>query len=213
MRHALRALRRLCPVIRRIHDAVGDPTLRRSATGFGGLAKVIVGQQLSASSAAAIWTRTALAVDPFDAPTFLALDDANLRAAGLSRGKIRSIRAAAEAVQSGALSFAPDIAADDLRASLLAITGVGPWTADIYVLFCLGHADGFAPGDLALQLAAQRAFGFDEKPSARDLEALAERWRPWRGVAAHLLWAFHVYREAPGPPARANPSVRLQRKI
>jgi DNA-3-methyladenine glycosylase II len=181
-------------VIRRVHDAVGDPVLRRHAPGFAGLARVVVGQQLSAASAAAIWKRTALAVDPFDAETLLALDVAILRQAGLSQGKIRTLRAAALAINAGDLRFDARIAADDLRTSLLAITGVGPWTADIYTLFCLGHADGFAPGDLALQLAAQRAFALEVKPDARALEALAERWWPWRGVAAHLLWAFHVYR-------------------
>jgi DNA-3-methyladenine glycosylase II len=194
MRKATRALRELCPVIRRVHDAVGDPVLRRHAPGFAGLSQVVVGQQLSAASAAAIWKRTALAVDPFDAETLLALDVAILRQAGLSQGKIRTLRAAALAINAGDLRFDARIAADDLRTSLLAITGVGPWTADIYTLFCLGHADGFAPGDLALQLAAQRAFALEVKPDARALEALAERWRPWRGVAAHLLWAFHVYR-------------------
>lgn len=195
MERAARALRRLCPVIRRVHDVIGDPVLRRYPTGFPGLAQIVVGQQLSAASAAAIWKRTALAVDPFDAETLLALDVAALRTAGLSQGKVRTLRAAAEAMVSGSLHFDPALGADALRAALLAIPGVGPWTADIYVLFALGHADGFAPGDLALQLAAQRAFGLAARPSARDLEAMAERWRPWRGVAAHLLWAFHVYRD------------------
>jgi DNA-3-methyladenine glycosylase II len=194
MRRAVQALRRLCPVIRNVHDLVGTPTLRRSEAGFSGLARVVVAQQLSAASAAAIWKRTAVAVDPFDAPTLLAQDTETLRTAGLSAGKIRTLRAAAEAVVSGSLRFDGGVALDELRAAMVAVTGVGPWTADIYTLFCLGHPDAFAPGDLALQLSAQRAFALEAKPSARELEALAERWRPWRGVAAHLLWAFHVYR-------------------
>lgn len=181
--------------MRRVHDLVGDPPLRRHRAGFEGLARVVVGQQLSAASAAAIWKRCAVAVDPFDAATLLGEETETLRAAGLSAGKIRTLRAAAEAAISGALSFDEregDI--DALRAALIAVTGIGPWTADIYTLFCLGYPDAFAPGDLALQLAAQRAFALEAKPTARELEALAERWRPWRGVAAHLLWAFHVYR-------------------
>lgn len=188
------ALRKLCPVMRRVHDLVGDPAPRRHAPGFVGLARVVVGQQLSEASARAIWSRAELAVDPFDAETLLAMEVAALRAAGLSQGKIRTLRAAAEAVVAGDLSFDARMPADELRARLLAISGVGPWTADIYMLFCLGHADGFAAGDLALQVAAQRAFALEARPSAGELEALAERWRPWRGVAALLLWAFYATR-------------------
>jgi DNA-3-methyladenine glycosylase II len=195
IRDGARALRKLCPVIRRVHDLVGDPPLRRSASGFIGLAEVVVSQQLSGASAAAIWKRTAAAVDPFDAETLLLTDDASLRTAGLSRGKIRTLRAAAEAQVSGALRFDEAIDVDELREALLAISGIGPWTADIYAMFCLGAADGFASGDLALQIAAQRAFAMEGRPSARELEEIAERWRPWRGVAARLLWSFYVHRE------------------
>ena len=192
------ALRKLCPTLRHVHDRVGDPPLRRYEPGFAGLAQVVVGQQLSAASAGAIWKRTALVVDPFDADTLLARDIGALRGAGLSNGKVRTLRAAAEAIVAGSLAFDRDIPADDLRASLLAINGIGPWTADIYMLFCLGHADGFAAGDLALQVAVQRAFALEVRPSAGELEALAERWRPWRGVAALLLWSFYAAREPSG---------------
>lgn len=196
MRTATRALRKLCPVLRRVHDQVGDPPLRRRPPGFVGLAQVVVGQQLSAASAAAIWARTLAAVQPFDAETLLHQDEATLRTAGLSQGKIRTLRAAAEAMASGALTFDAGLSADALREALTAITGIGPWTADIYMLFCLGHADGFAPGDLALQLAAQRAFALDARPGPVALAEMAERWRPWRGAAAHLLWALHAHRGA-----------------
>ncbi|HEX2841620.1 DNA-3-methyladenine glycosylase 2 family protein [Hyphomicrobium sp.] len=188
------ALRKVCPSMRRIHDLVGDPPLRRNASGFVGLAQVVVGQQLSIASAAAIWKRVVVAVDPFDAPTLLAQSDATLRGAGLSQGKVRTLRAAAEAVRSGALRLDERQSDETLREALLGITGIGPWTADIYTMFCLGHADGFAPGDLALQIAAQRALDLDCRPSAQDLVEIAERWRPWRGVAARLLWAFYVHR-------------------
>lgn len=195
IRAGVSALRAACPVITRVHDLVGDPPLRRSAAGFSGLAQIVVAQQLSAQSASAIWKRTAVAVDPFEAPRLLATDDATLRAAGLSSGKVRTLRAVSEAVVAKRLTFDPRVDDEALRAQLLAINGIGPWTADIYLMFCLGRADGFAAGDLALQLAAQRAFALDERPSANALIDLAERWRPWRGVAARLLWAFHVWRE------------------
>ncbi len=186
------ALRRLCPVMRRVHDLTGDPPLRRHAAGFEGLARVVVGQQLSIASAGAIWTRTAAAVVPFDAKTFLAQDDATLRAAGLSQGKVRTLRAAATAVREGALRLDTRVADEELRDALMQVSGIGPWTADIYALFCLGRADGFAAGDLALQIAAERAFELDVRPGAVALLDMAERWRPWRGVAAHLLWAFYA---------------------
>lgn len=195
IRAGVSALRAACPVITRVHDLVGDPPLRRHAAGFSGLAQIVVAQQLSAQSARAIWQRTAIAVDPFEAPVLLATGDATLRAAGLSSGKVRTLRAIAEAVVAESLSFDRRLDDEALRAQLLAINGIGPWTADIYLMFCLGRADGFAAGDLALQLAAQRAFALDERPSATALVDLAERWRPWRGVAARLLWAFHVWRE------------------
>jgi DNA-3-methyladenine glycosylase II len=195
IRAGVAALRKLCPTMKRVHGLVGDPPLRRHEPGFVGLARVVVGQQLSIASASAIWKRTAVAVDPFDAPTLLGLDDATLRAAGLSRGKIRTLRAAADALVSGALDFDGYASDEDLRDALLRISGIGPWTADIYTMFCLGEADGFASGDLALQVAAQRAFVLEARPSARELEDLAERWRPWRGVAARLLWSFYIHRD------------------
>ena len=76
--------------------------------------------------------------------------------------------------------------------ALTEITGIGPWTADVYILFCLGRADGWAPGDLALQVAAQHAFELAERPDKEEMRELAERWRPWRGVAARLLWAYYA---------------------
>jgi DNA-3-methyladenine glycosylase II len=195
IRAGTRALRTLCPVMKRVHDVVGDPPLRRRTPGFTGLAQVVVGQQLSIASAGAIWKRTVLAVDPFDAPTLLATDVGSLRGAGLSQGKVRTLRGVADAIMSGSLDLDTPLPDEDLRAALLAISGIGPWTADIYTLFCLGHADGFAAGDLALQVAVQRAFGLDGRPDARGLAEIAERWRPWRGVAARLLWQFYAHRD------------------
>lgn len=196
MRAGVRALRRLCPVMRRVHATIGEPVLRRYPPGFEGLARVVVGQQLSIASAAAIWQRTARAIEPFDAETFLAADDATLRAAGLSQGKVKTLRAVAGAVRDGTLSLDERVPDEELRLALLAVSGIGPWTADIYSMFCLGRADGFAAGDLALQIAVERAFDMDARPNAAALAELAERWRPWRGVAAHLLWAFYAHSRA-----------------
>ncbi len=189
------ALRALCPAMARVHDLVGDPPLRRHPAGFQGLAQIVVAQQLSAASAGAIWRRTEALVAPFEPEVLLAQEVVALRGAGLSEGKIRTLVAVAEAVAGGRLSFESAVSDEALREQLLAIRGVGPWTADIYVMFCLGLADGFAAGDLALQLAAQRALGLAARPSAVELSRIAERWRPWRGVAARLLWAYYVHRD------------------
>ena len=92
--------------------------------------------------------------------------------------------------------------ADEAHALLTALKGIGPWTADIYLLFCLGHPDAFPAGDLALQEAARIAFGLEARPGAKELIALAERWRPWRGVAAKVLWAYYRLAKArEGAPA------------
>ena len=189
----LRALKRACPHMRRGHALAGDPPLRRWSPGFDGLARIVIGQQLSIASAAAILGRIKVAVDPLDPETLLAADDATLRQAGLSAAKIATLRAIANAVQSGELDFealmlAPEAA---VRDQLTAVRGIGPWTADIYLLFCRGDRDAFAPGDLALQIAVQTLMELPQRPTAAELEAIAERWRPWRGVAARLLWAYY----------------------
>jgi DNA-3-methyladenine glycosylase II len=190
MREGVRALKRTCPHLARVYARTGDPPLRRHPPGFEGLARIIVGQQLSIASAEAIWSRLVAAVRPMTPDIFLTLNDEALRHAGLSRGKVRTLRAVCTAIGDGLdlkkLAHAPE---DDVHAALTAVPGIGPWSADIFLLFCLGRADAFAAGDLALQTAAMGALDLEERPSRESLLALAERWRPWRGVAAHLLWA------------------------
>ena len=188
-----RALRCACPAMARAHALTGDPPLRRWSPEFDGLVRIVVGQQLSTASAAAILARLTRAVVPLDAATLLRTDDPALRAAGLSSGKIATLRAAASAVGAGALDFDALRTADAaaVRTCLMAIRGIGPWTADIYLLFCRGDADAFAPGDLALQIGAQLLMELPGRPGSAHIEAIAERWRPWRGVAARQLWAYY----------------------
>lgn len=193
IREGVRALRRKCATMRHVHDTAGDPPLRRRPAGFEGLARIIVGQQLSVASASAIWGRTAIACQPFEPRALLMLEDKELAAVGLSRPKIRSLRAIASACANGLdlarLEHASD---EDIHAALTEVVGIGPWTADVFIMFCLGRADAWAPGDLALQIAAQRALGLETRPSVDELGEMAERWRPWRGVAARLLWAYYA---------------------
>jgi DNA-3-methyladenine glycosylase II len=200
IRAGVRALRRKCTTMRHVHDTAGDPPLRRRPAGFEGLARIVVGQQLSVASAAAIWERTAAACRPFEPATLLAVTDKALAGAGLSRPKVRTLRAVAAACADGldleALAHASD---EEVHGALTAVVGIGPWTADIYIMFCLGRADGWAPGDLALQVAAQQALALAERPGKDEMLALAERWRPWRGVAARLLWAYYAAVKAKRP--------------
>jgi DNA-3-methyladenine glycosylase II len=193
IRDGVRALRRQCATMRYVHDTAGDPPLRRQPAGFQGLARIIVGQQLSTASAAAIWERTVAACQPFEPGILLALSDGKLAQVGLSRPKIRTLHAVATACQNGLdLAALEHAAEEEVHASLTELVGIGPWTADIYVMFSLGRADGWAPGDLALQIAAQQALGLKQRPGKDEMMALAERWRPWRGVAARLLWAYYA---------------------
>lgn len=190
LHEGIRALRRKCKVMRQVHDAVGLPPMRLRAPGFEGLARIIVGQQVSVASADAIWSRFAMAIQPMSVEQLRRVTDDALRAAGMSRPKIRTFRAIAEARD---LDFAhlAMITDDEVHGLLTSISGIGPWTADVYLLFCLGRADAFAAGDLALQVAAQHAFGLNRRPAPAELLGLAERWRPWRGVAARLLWTYY----------------------
>jgi DNA-3-methyladenine glycosylase II len=147
-----------------------------------------VSQQVSVAAADAIWAR--LKAAGLTAPRrILAASDEDLRACGLSRQKIRYARALAAArLPYPALRAAPT---DEVIATLVAVPGVGRWTAEIYAMFSLGRADVICPGDLALQEAARMLFGLEARPSEGALRALAEPWSPWRGVAARLLWAYY----------------------
>ncbi len=197
----VRALSRACPHMRGIAARVGLPPLRRYAPDLAGIARIVVGQQLSVASAAAIWTRTAALVAPFESHRLLAIDDAGFKSAGLSAAKIRTLRAIGQAVASGDLDFGAlsDLSDEAVRERLTAVHGIGPWTADIFVMFCLGRADAWASGDLALQLQVMNVLGLVARPLPRELESYAERWRPWRGVAARLLWADYGLRKTQSP--------------
>lgn len=187
------ALTRAEPRFAEIVAVTGLPPLRRRGEPFPALLDIIVAQQLSKASADAIWRRMEASLKPFDAARLLSLDDQDFRAAGLSRPKIRTIRALSQAVCDGALDFDALDGLDDseIHARLTAISGIGPWTADIYLLSCLGRADAWPCGDLALQIAAAEAFGLDQRPDKEALVALAAPWRPWRAIAARLLWAHY----------------------
>ena len=181
------------PRLKPIADKAGAFSLRRREGGFAGLCAIVCGQQLSTASAAAIRNRLFAAFEPFHHDTVRRARIDKLKRLGLSAPKIKSIREIGKAVAKGRidLNSIGNMDADIAHAALTALHGVGPWTADIYLLFCLGHADAFPAGDLAVQEAARIAFGLRKRPDAKALTKLAQAWRPWRGVAAHLLWAYY----------------------
>ena len=177
------------PALARALADCGQLPLRRRGDGFEALLGAIVSQQVSVAAAGAIWRRLAHAglTDP---DAVLAAGDGDLRGAGLSRQKARYARALAEArIDYARLRDAPT---EEVVATLTEVPGIGVWTAEIYAMFSLGHADVFAPGDLALQEGARMVLSLPERPRERELRALAERWSPWRSVAARLLWAYYA---------------------
>jgi DNA-3-methyladenine glycosylase II len=179
--------------------AGGPPLLRHRAPGFEGLAWIVVSQQVSTASARAIFNRLKTTLGAIEAPAVAAMSDPDLRANGLSTPKCRTLRAIAAAIESGHLDFSAlaGCPADDARAALVAIHGVGPWTADIFLLFCLGHPDAWPAGDLALREAARVILDLPDRPDEKTLRVIGERWRPWRGAAAYLLWSAYNARRSP----------------
>ena len=181
------------PRLKPVAEKAGAFSLRRREAGFAGLCAIVCGQQLSTASAAAIRDRLFKAFDPFHHDTVRKARIDKLRRLGLSTAKIKSIREIGKAVAAGRIDLTAvgNMDADDAHAALTALHGIGPWTADIYLLFCLGHADAFPAGDLAVQESARIALNLRKRPDAKALGKIAEAWRPWRGVAAHLLWAYY----------------------
>jgi DNA-3-methyladenine glycosylase II len=180
---------RLAPV----YAVAGRPPLRRRAAGFEGLAAIVVAQQLSTASAGAIWARLAAALSPIDHASVARARPDKLRRVGLSAGKVRTLKAIARAVGNGTLDLhgLAERSADDAHNALTQVHGIGPWTADIYLLSCLGHADAWPAGDLALQEACRLALSLRQRPTSKEMGPLAENWRPLRGVAARLLWSYY----------------------
>src|SRR5262245_12500093 len=181
------------PRFRRIAGMAGPIPLRPRPGGFAGLAAIVVSQQLSTASASAIFGRLSAAFDPLEAGAIRRARADKLKRIGLSAPKIRALRAIAKASLDGTLDYdaLAEFPADEAHARLTAVHGIGPWTADIYLLFCLGHPDASPGGDLALQEAARMAFSLDTRPTAKEMGPLAEPWRPWRGIAARVLWSYY----------------------
>ncbi len=195
LEHAVLALRaRDLPCIEAMFAAAGPPSLRKREAGLNGLIRIIISQQVSTASANAIYQRYCERFESACASDLSRADDSDLRACGLSSPKIRTLRHLASALENGELDLDALAAGDSdfVRAQLTAVKGIGPWTADVYLLFCLGHPDVWPAGDLALQEGVRLALNLRERPNAARLEKISKRWQPWRAVAARLIWAYYA---------------------
>ncbi len=192
---AINALCSHAPEFIAVVEQTGTPPLRRTAPGFSGMLRIITGQQLSKASAAAIWQRMCDDLHPHDPAHFTTLEEERFRAVGQSRPKIRTIMSFTEAVASGALDLEmlSELDDEEVAAALTSVKGIGPWSAEIYLLSCLGRPDVWPAGDLALQVAAADILGKPERLTAEEMKQAGEAWRPWRAVAARLLWAWYAH--------------------
>ena len=190
---AISALVKQDPRLRPILDRTGLPVLRQRQPGFAGLAAIVCGQQLSTTSASAIWGRLSAAFDPFHHDAIGKARADRLGRLGLSAAKITTLKLLAREIAAGRLNLdvLAEEDADAAHATLVRHHGIGPWTADVYLLFCLGHGDAWPAGDLAVQEAVKIGLGLKSRPAARQMAALAEPWRPLRGAAAHLWWSYY----------------------
>lgn len=194
---ALDALVLLDPRLAQVRARAGAVPLRRRAPGFESLAAIIVAQQVSRASADAIFARLVGLVSPLTAAGLLSAREDVFRLAGLSRPKQRTLLALSQAIADGLdLEELCGLDAAFSIARLTSVSGIGPWTAEVYLLTCAGHPDVFPSRDVALQAAVGHAFGMDIRPDAKSLAILAESWAPLRAVAARLFWAY--YREMKG---------------
>jgi len=194
------------PVFRAILDHAGTPRFRRRRNGFATLLHIILEQQVSIDAAAAMHRRLSGLCRPLAPEPFLALDDATLRACGLSRQKMAYARRLAQAVASGTFDFGRQEAAEDgaVLADLVGLKGIGRWSAEIYLIFALGRSDIWPAADLGLQLAVADCLGLDSRPGERQLREIGDAWAPWRSVAACLFWQSYLHargRSAPQLPA------------
>jgi len=182
-------------VLAGIVERFGAPPLWDRPAGFGTLVHIILEQQVSLASAAAALGRLRARLDPLTPTGFLGLTDAELLAVGFSRQKARYARALAAAISDGTLDVEGLEALDDeaVERELVAVPGIGPWTATIYRLMVLRRPDAWPASDIALAQSLAEAGGLEQRPTPDEMTALAEAWRPWRAVAARILW--HGYLE------------------
>jgi len=193
LEEAVHTLIKRDPRLKPVFEIAGMPALRRREPGFVGLAHIVCGQQLSTASAAAIWGRLSAAFDPFDHEAVRRARTDRLGRLGLSAAKIKTLKHLAREIIAERLNLdvLAEEDADAAHHTLISLPGIGPWTADVYLLFCLGHGDAWPAGDLAVQEGIRIGLGLQARPTEKQMAPLAEPWRPLRGAAAHLWWTYY----------------------
>jgi len=195
--------------IARIVETLGPPPLWARESGFPTLVHIILEQQVSLASAKAAYDRLLAMASPLSPARFLEIDEASLKTAGFSRQKISYSRGLAQSIIEGNLNLESFETMDDdaVRVQMMKIKGVGSWTADIYLLMALRRPDVWPAGDLALAIAVQRLRRLPDRPTTDELNALGDRWRPWRAIAARVLWNYYL-----SGIARKNDGTRFGRR-
>lgn len=180
------------PALARAYETMGVPDWRTGEPSYSMLGRMIAHQQLSTKAAATIWGRVEAFLGEVTPETLLTADPESLRACGLSRPKVAHLTSIAEAMVTGQLSLERVCAADldSARAELVAVRGIGPWTAELFLLYAVGAMDAFPIADVGLMEAHKQLGGYETRMESKAFTAHAEVWRPARGVAAHLLWAW-----------------------
>jgi len=203
LRRHLGLLRRRDKKLSEAIKLAGFPQSRRMQPGFGTLIRIIIDQQVSTASGAAIWAKLSNATQSNVAPdVLLNMGEPGLRGCGFSGQKARYALGVADATSSGDLNFDALLTMDDdaVREKLIALKGIGPWSADIYLMFGMGRPNVWPVGDLVLQYAAERMLGLRKRPTPERLEKIGETWRPYRSSAALMLWHYwhHTTRKPKG---------------
>lgn len=184
------------PQLQAVRERCGSIAPRISEPGFASLAKIVCGQLLSVASANAIWTRFTALPGALEPAGYLRLDEASVRSIGFSASKYRTVRVIAEALVDGSLDLTglENQAAEAAVRYLTAHKGIGPWTAEVYLMFCAGHPDVFPAGDMALRRAVQWGLGLDDLPSIKQVVTTASAWAPYRSAAALMFWRYYAVR-------------------
>ena len=190
----LLVLRDIDPVLGKIIDGLSDVPLRNRSPGFEGLAEIVVSQHVSKASAAAVFGRLLTAIVPFDPKHFLIAGERVLIDSGLSRAKQKALIVLAQTIMTDGFDLKTlcTLPVEHAQSTLIALPGIGPWTAEIFLMFCAGHPDIFPAGDVALQHIAGQIAGLDKKPDEKACREIAKRWAPLRSVAARVLYARYA---------------------
>lgn len=200
IQNGLKALAKLDPDLIPIIKTTPNVPVRREQTGFPGLARIIIGQHVSTASASAIHGRFVEHIEPVTPQSYLSTPEDTLILIGLTRAKQSTLQIVSKAILSGDLDLEAinQLPAEGAILKLTSLKGIGPWTAEVYLLFCAGHPDIFAAGDLAIREAVRAAFKLEERPSEKALRQIATKWSPQRGVATRLFWSYYEYIKGDG---------------